>query len=82
MHVSGGELHRMGQHMVLARYPIHWHLVGDARGQYIRNAAIHDTFSRCVTVHGTHNLRIENNVTYNRVEHCFFMKDGIEPGNA
>ena len=81
MFVSGVELHRMGQHMVLARYPIHWHLVGDARGQYIRNAAIHDTFSRCVTVHGTDNLRIENNVTYNNVGHCFFLEDGIEKGN-
>jgi hypothetical protein len=61
MYVSGVELNRMGQHMTLARYPIHWHLVGDAKGQYIRNAAIHDTFNRCVTIHGTHNLRIENN---------------------
>src|SRR5690606_25666843 len=70
-----------GQHLTLARYPMHWHLVGDATGQYIRNAAIHDTYSRCVTVHGTHNLKIENNVTYNTVGHCFFLEDGIETGN-
>ena len=81
MHVSGVELNRMGQHLTLARYPIHWHINGDARGQYIRNSAIHDTFNRCVTVHGTDNLRIENNVTYNTVGHCFFMEDGIETGN-
>jgi hypothetical protein len=81
MFVSGVELNRMGQHMTLARYPIHWHLVGDAKGQYIRNAAIHDTFNRCVTVHGTNQLRIENNVTYNTVGHCFFLEDGIETGN-
>ncbi|HWL62659.1 MAG TPA: G8 domain-containing protein [Steroidobacteraceae bacterium] len=81
VYVSGIELNRMGQHMVLARYPIHWHLVGDAKGQYIKNAAIHDTFSRCVTIHGTHNLRVENNVTYNTVGHCFFLEDGIETGN-
>ena len=82
MYVDGVELHRMGQHMTLARYPIHWHLVGEAgEGQYIRNAAIHDTFNRCVTVHGTHDLRVENNVTYNNVGHCFFLEDGIETGN-
>ncbi len=82
MYVEGVELNRMGQHMHLARYPIHWHLVGDAgQGQYIRNASIHDTYSRCVTVHGTNDLRIENNVTYNTVGHCFFMEDGIEHGN-
>jgi hypothetical protein len=81
MYVSGVELNRMGQHLTLARYPIHWHLNGDGNGQYIRNSAIHDTFNRCVTVHGTNNLRIENNVTYNTVGHCFFLEDGIETGN-
>ena len=82
MYVEGVELNRMGQNLELARYPIHWHLVGDAgKGQYIKNAAIHDTFNRCVTVHGTNFLRVENNVTYNNVGHCFFMEDGIEHGN-
>jgi cell migration-inducing and hyaluronan-binding protein len=81
MKVSGIELTRMGQHLELARYPIHWHLNGDVRGQYIKNSAIHNTYNRCVTIHGTDNLRVENNVTYNTVGHCFFMEDGIEQGN-
>ena len=81
MNVAGIELTRMGQHLELARYPIHWHINGDVQGQYIKNSAIHDTYSRCVTVHGTDNLLVENNVTYNTVGHCFFMEDGIETGN-
>src|SRR6478735_8453966 len=81
MYVEGVELNRMGQNLELARYPIHWHLVGDGKGQYIRNAAIHDTYNRCVTVHGTNDLHVENNVTYNTVGHCFFLEDGIEHGN-
>jgi cell migration-inducing and hyaluronan-binding protein len=81
MFVEGVELNRMGQNLTLARYPIHWHLVGDAKGQYIKNASIHDTYNRCVTVHGTNFLRVENNVTYNTVGHCFFLEDGIEHGN-
>jgi hypothetical protein len=81
MFIDGVELSRMGQHLELARYPIHWHLVGDAKGQYIKNASIHDTYNRCVTVHGTNNVRVENNVTYNIVGHCFFLEDGIEHGN-
>jgi cell migration-inducing and hyaluronan-binding protein len=81
MTVSGIELSRMGQHLELARYPIHWHINDDVQGQYIKNSAIHDTYNRCVTVHGTHNLRVENNVTYNTVGHCFFLEDGIETGN-
>ena len=51
------------------------------KGQYIKNAAIHDTYNRCVTVHGTNYLQVENNVTYNNVGHCFFLEDGIEHGN-
>ena len=81
MFVEGVELNRMGQNLTLARYPIHWHLVGDAKGQYIKNASIHDTYNRCVTVHGTNFLRVENNVTYNTVGHCFFLEDGAEHGN-
>jgi len=81
MFVEGVELNRMGQNMHLARYPIHWHLIGDAQGQYIRNSAIHDTYSRCVTVHGTNYLGVENNVTYNNIGHCFFLEDGVEHGN-
>ena len=82
MYLSGIELNRMGQNMHLARYPVHWHIVGEGKGQYIENSSIHDTYSRCVTVHGTNDLRVENNVTYNTVGHCFFLEDGIEHGNA
>jgi len=40
MFVEGVEFNRMGQNLTLARYPIHWHLVGDAKGQYIKNARV------------------------------------------
>ncbi len=82
MYVDSIELNRMGQHLELARYPIHFHVLGEGAGMYVRNASIHDTYNRCVTVHGTNNLTIENNVTYNTVGHCFFMEDGIETGNS
>ena len=81
MFVSGVELNRMGQNMHLARYPIPWHIAGDGQGQYIENSSIHDTYSRCVTVHGTNNVRVENNVTFNTVGHCFFLEDAVETGN-
>jgi len=81
MQVSGVELSRMGQHLTLARYPIHWHVLGEGKDQYIKNAAIHDTYNRCVTVHGTNNVLVQNNVTFNNVGHCFFLEDGVETGN-
>ena len=81
MYLSGIELNRMGQNMHLARYPVHWHVLGEGKGQHIKNALIHDTYSRCAIAHGTNNLRVENNVTFNTVGHCFFLEDGIEHGN-
>src|SRR6202041_3296534 len=63
------------------RYPIHWHLVGDGQGQYIENSSIHDSYSRCVTVKGTNNVRGENNVAFNTVGHCYFLEDAVETGN-
>ncbi len=81
MYVDGVGLNRMGQNMHLARYPIHWHLIGEGAGQYIRNSAVYDTYSRCVTVHGTNNLQVENNVTFNNIGHCFFLEDAVETGN-
>ena len=81
MYVSSVELSRMGQNMHLARYPIHWHILGDGDGQYIQNSSIHDTYSRCVTVHATNDVRVENNVTYNTVGHCFFLEDAVEHGD-
>ncbi|WP_305096239.1 G8 domain-containing protein [Croceibacterium aestuarii] len=81
MYLSGVELSRMGQHLHLARYPVHWHIIGEGAGQYVQNSSIHDTYSRCVTVHGTNDVRVENNVTFNTVGHCFFLEDAVETGN-
>jgi cell migration-inducing and hyaluronan-binding protein len=81
MYVSGVELSRMGQHLHFGPLsdPLAHHRRG--QGQYIRNSAIHDTYSRCVTVHGTNDLLVENNVTFNTVGHCFFLEDAVEHGN-
>src|SRR5438094_1761962 len=43
MFVEGVEFNRMGQNMTLARYPIHWHLIGDAKAQDIKNASLQYT---------------------------------------
>jgi len=44
MFVEGVELQSHGsEHASGAGNPIHWHLIGDAQGQYFRNSAIHDT---------------------------------------
>ncbi len=81
-HVSGVELTRMGQSGVLARYPFHWHLAGDRSGDYFVASSVHHNYSRCVTVHGTHNVRVAGVVGYETFGHCFFLEDAVETGNT
>lgn len=76
------EFFRMGQAGELARYPIHWHKAGNAAGSYVRGAAIHHSFSRCVTVHGTDRVVVEDNVAYDTFGHCYFLEDGAERINV
>ncbi|XP_072425699.1 fibrocystin-L-like [Chiloscyllium punctatum] len=77
------EIYHAGQAFRLGRYPIHWHLMGDLRYKsYVRGCAIHQTFNRAVTIHGTHHLLVEGNVAYNIMGGAFFIEDGIEQGNV
>ena len=40
MHIDGIELTKMGHEGVVGRYPLHWHMLGDASGQYITNSCL------------------------------------------
>ena len=80
--VEGVELFQMGQRGHLARYPMHWHMAGDVSGQYFRNSSVWRTFNRCVTVHGTDNALVQNNVCYDHTGHGYFLEDGAETGNT
>ncbi len=80
--VDSVEFVNMGQAGKMGRYPIHWHMMGDnSRGQYVRNSSIYNSFSRCVTIHGSNGVKVQNNVTYNIPGHCFFLEDGAEIDN-
>ncbi len=81
LRISGVELTRMGQRNQLARYPIHWHLLGDAPGQFVKQSSIHQSFNRCVTIHGTNRVEVVGNVAYNTLGHCYFLEDGAERKN-
>ncbi len=80
--VSGVEFYQVGQAGHLARYPFHWHLAGDATGQYIRNCSIHNSYHRCVTLHGTNNADISDNVCYDILGHAYFIENGTEVDNT
>ena len=80
--VEGVELTLMGQKKLLARYPMHWHMAGNVDGQYFRRNAVWKTFNRCLTIHGTNNLRAAGNVCYDNIGHALFVEDGAETGNV
>ncbi len=70
---------------ILASYPIHYHMARDTDKNgdrpYVRGNAIHDTFSRCVTIHGTNGVLVEHNAAVDHHGHCFFFEDGGEQRN-
>ncbi|XP_078664928.1 cell surface hyaluronidase CEMIP2-like isoform X1 [Branchiostoma floridae x Branchiostoma belcheri] len=88
VHLSGAEFTRMGRQK-LGTYPVHFHLAGDvdeaggySRPAYVRELSIHHCFSRCVTIHGTHGLLVQDNVGYDTLGHCYFLEDGNEQRNV
>lgn len=75
------EFFQMGQAGLIGRYPIHWHMAGNVRGQYIKNSSIHRSWQRCVVIHDTNELIVENNVCFNFKGHGFMLEDGTEQNN-
>ncbi|NJK45704.1 MAG: transmembrane domain-containing protein [Pleurocapsa sp. SU_196_0] len=80
---SNVEFTRLGQLGVLKRYPIHYHMQGDAGdGSYVNNSVMHHTFNRAITIHSTGKLLIQNNAAFDTVGHTYFLEDGGEVGNT
>jgi|GEM_PF-2673303 len=80
--ISGVEFTRMGQTGLMGRYPVHFHLVGNAQGAYVKNSSVYDSYQRCYTLHGTFGMLLENNVAYNSIGHCYFLESFVEKDNT
>eukprot|EP00850_Spirogloea_muscicola_P014820 SM000109S14134 [mRNA] locus=s109:55084:61209:- [translate_table: standard] len=80
--IEGVELVNMGQQGSLGRYPLHFHLLQDATGTTARKNSVHDSNQRCIVVHGTYNVLIDDNVAFRTFGHCYVLEDGIEYGNT
>ncbi|XP_021354873.1 fibrocystin-L-like isoform X2 [Mizuhopecten yessoensis] len=75
------EVKKAGQAFRLGRYPVHFHLIGDNKGSYVKGLSIHDTFNRAVNIHGTNGLLVKDTVVYNVMGGALFLEDGVEMGN-
>ncbi len=82
MHISGAEFDMMGQAGILGRYPVHWHQLDDGSGQYIENSSIHHSYNKGITVHGTNNTHVTDNVVFEVTGHGYFLEDAVETGNV
>jgi hypothetical protein len=80
-YISGVEFYKLGQAGVMARYPFHWHWIGDAPKQYVINSSIHHSFQRCIVIHRTNDVRVQKNTCYNFKGHGYFLEDGTEVRN-
>jgi G8 domain len=79
--IEGVDLRNFGQQGNLGRYPIHFHFCGDVAGSIVSKNTIRQSNQRCVVVHGTNRLRIEENVAYDTKGHCYMTEDGMEMNN-
>ena len=82
--IENAEFYHMGQQPVIGSYPIHFHMCLDTSSKevYVRKNSIHHTFSRCLTIHGTHNVTVDNNIAFDHFGHCYFLEEGGEQDNT
>ena len=80
--VEGVELYRMGQTNLLGRYPIHFHLLGNCPSCYFKDSSVHRSYYRCVSIHGTNQLTVQENVAYDVTGFCYYLEDGVEEENT
>jgi hypothetical protein len=81
--IQGVELYRMGQTNILGRYPIHFHLLGDSCPTcFFRDSSVHRSYYRCISVHGTNNMTVSENVAYDVIGFCYYLEDGVEQYNT
>ncbi|XP_052812651.1 cell surface hyaluronidase-like [Mya arenaria] len=84
--MSNFEMRYVGQHTDKGRYPIHFHMALDrdagVPAPYVRSVSIHNSFARCITLHGTHSVQVIDNVCYDHLGHGYFLEDGGEKNNT
>jgi hypothetical protein len=87
--LNGVELRRVGQAGKFGRYPVHFHNISyDATGKelpdanaILSNSSIHNSAQRCVVIHGSNGVKVQNNICYDIRGHAIFLEDAVERRN-
>lgn len=81
--ISSVEFRRMGQTNIVGRYPVHFHLLGEAgKNSFVEDSAIHQSYYRCIVVHGTNGTRVSRNVAFDAIGMCYYLEGGNEERNV
>jgi len=78
--IQGVQFENFGQAGVLGRYPIHFHKSGDSPSLISKNLIINSN-QRCIFIHNTNTVTIDDNVAYNTAGHCYATETGAEHHN-
>ncbi|KAL9656304.1 hypothetical protein ABK040_007917 [Willaertia magna] len=84
--MQGVEFTKLGQRGVMGRYSVHFHIMGEKAFKvsdqiFLKDCSIHHAFQRCVTLHDSNGILVENNVCFDTFGHQYFLEDGTEMGN-
>jgi hypothetical protein len=61
---------------------MHFHLLGSCPECYVRDSSFHHSFYRCISIHGTHQVTVSENVAYDVTGFCYYLEDGVEENNT
>jgi len=79
--IQGVEIEKFGKDQV-GSYPIHLHLARDLTNTppIINATSVHHSFNKCVAIHSTQNVTIQNMICARIVGHIFYQEVGDESG--
>ena len=78
--VQGVEIEKFGKDQI-GSYPLHFHMAGKLDIKPVVDAnSIHHSYNKCITIHSTSNLTIQNNVCVRGVGHLYYEEMGDEEG--
>ena len=74
-------LENCGQKNILGRYCLHFHMKSNCSNCYVKGNAVVNSAQAAITVHGTHDSTVEENVLWDSVTVGVYTEDGQEMNN-
>ena len=76
------ELQYVGQAYQKGKFPIVFHMNGDASQSYVRGTSIHDSYNRAIALHGIYSITLDQNVVFMIMGHAIFFENAAEVKNV